>query len=518
MSNLVRSTFRHAAIYTLAAVLGKLISFFLLPFYAHALQDIGYGVIGMIESGSMLLMSLMAYGSQGGIIRIYHDRPAEEKDRVISTGMFLVAGVGTALCLLVGLFARPLAGWMLDSPDQAMLLWLALASFVLEITGVAGASILLIRKRSLVFSTIGLVRLFLGLGTGIWFVLVLDWGLFGYFLSALVTTLVSSGCFVVIALRNCGSVFDRGIARELIVFLTPLIPGNLASFVSRVAERFLVKFQLSLANVGILEMGYKFPVLIGLLITQPFMRSWNTTRTEIADDPGAPERIGRVFTYFLLLVVFGGLLIAVNIRGVLELLTPEEFWPAYRIARIEIYTMILQAVYMHLGFGLYYAKDTRSMAVIRGSMSAVKVGLSWLFIHLWGLNGAALSAAVTQSIVTAWGSAASQRRYAIGIEWGKVTAIVVIAAGYFVYLTHVDLTPTAAHRWLADTALPSLADGLGSTPLGAMKDGKLPHLLTRRAPLIATLLLQTLICTTYMLVLPAIHKETRDKLKRMFRA
>ncbi len=513
----VRSTFRHASIYTLAAVLGKLISFFLLPFYAHVLQDIGYGVISLVESGTMLLMSLMAYGAQGGIIRIYHDRPPEEKARVVSTGMFMIGGAALVLCALVALFARPLAGWLLESPDQSVLLLMALLSFVLEITGVSAAAILLIRRRSMVFSAIGLVRLFLGLGTGIWFVLVLDWGLTGYFLSAAVTTLVSSGCFIVIALRDCGARFDRAIARELFVFLLPLVPGNLASFISRQAEKVLVRFQLSLASVGVLEMGYKFPVLIGLLITQPFMRSWNTTRTEIADEPDAPQRIGRMFTYFLLLVTFGGLLITVNIRTVLELLTPEAFWPAYRIARIEVYTMIMQAVYMHLGFGLYYAKDTRSMALIRGSMSVVKVGLSWLFIHLWGLYGAAFSAALTQSVVTAWGSIASQRRYAIAIEWKKIGLIVVMATSYFVVLANVDLAPTAPHRWLETEAVPALSRAVDATPLGDMRDGKIPVLLTDRAALIASLILQTLLCATYLLVFPIIHAETRAKIRRLLR-
>ncbi len=510
--SIVRSTFRHASIYTIAAVLGKMISFFLLPFYAHILQDIGYGVIGMIETSTALLMSLMAYGAQGGIIRIYHERPPEEKMRVVSTGIILVGGAALAMCLLVAIFARPLSGLILESPDQSVLLLMALGSFVLELTGVAAASILLIRKRSLAFSLIGLVRLFLGLGTSIWFVLVLDMELIGYFLSAIITTLVSTTCFFVIAARTCGLKYDREIARDLIAFQLPLVPGALASFVSRQVERFLVRFQIGLESVGILEMGYKFPVLIGLLITQPFMRSWNTTRTEIADEPDAPQRIGRVFTYFLLLMTFGGLLISVNIRTVLELLTPETFWPAYRIARVEVVTMILQGVYMHVGFGLYYAKETKTMALIRGVMSVIKVGLSYLFIHLWGLYGAAFSAVVTQTGVTLWGGIVSQRRYAIDLEWRKLTLITTLAVTYFLVLVNADLTSLGVYGWLRDSIMPVLVDGVGATPLGGWKDGKIVLLLTERSGLITDLILQTLFCATYLVVFPVIHRETREKI------
>lgn len=489
----VRSTFRHASIYTIAAVLGKLISFFMLPFYAHVLQDVGYGVIGMVETGLALLMSLMAYGAQGGIIRIYHDKPPELKARVISTGVLLIGGSSLALTALVAVFSRPLSALMLESSDQAVLLILALGGFVLELTGLAAATILLIRRRSVAFSVIGLVRLFIGLGTSIWFVLVLDWGLFGYFLSSLVTALVAAACFIVIAARECGLGYDREIARELIVFQLPLVPGNLASFVSRQVERVLVRFQLNLESVGVLEMGYKFPVLIGLLISQPFMRSWNTTRTEIADEPDAPQRIGRVFTYFMLLVSFGGLLIVVNIRTVLELLTPPEFWPAYRIARVEVLTMIMQGIYLHVGFGLYYAKETKTMALIRGVMSVIKVGLSLLFIHLWGLYGAAFSAAVAQAGVTAWGSAVSQRRYRIDLEWRKLILISLAAVSFFVVLANLDLSVLGPYHWLRDTAMPAVIDGVAATPLGDWKDGKVTRILADRSSLVSDLILRTVL-------------------------
>ncbi len=516
--SIVRSTFRHASVYTIAAVLGKLISFFMLPFYAHVLQDVGYGVIGMIETGMALLLSLMAYGAQGGIIRIYHEKTPDLKPRVVSTGVLLVGAVSVVLTALVAIFARPLSGLLLESAEQSNLLFMALAGFVLEITGIAAASILLIKKRSVTFSIIGLVRLFLGLGTSIWFVLVLDWGLFGYFLSSLVTVLVTTACFIVIALRACGHVYDRKIARELITFLLPLVPGNLASFVSRQVERVLVRFQLSLESVGVLEMGYKFPVLIGLLISQPFMRSWNTTRTEIADEPDAPQRIGRVFTYFLLLVSFGGLLIVVNIRTVLELLTPPEFWPAYRIARLEVLTMILQGCYMHVGFGLYYAKETKTMALIRGVMSAVKVGLSFLFISLWGLYGAAFSAVVCQAAVTTWGGTISQRRYRIDLEWRKLILISLTAVVLFVVLANLDLTGFGPYRWLRDTAVPEVVDIVAGTSLGEWKDGKIVRVLMERSGLISDLILRTLLCCGYLVVFPVIHRETRERVARVFRS
>ena len=512
-----RTTFRHASVYTLAAVLGKMISFFLLPFYAHVLEDVGYGVIGMVEASLALLMSLMSFGVQSAVIRFYHDRPAGEKNAVVSTGVRLAAGVSAVLVLPVLLLSRPLAGALLDDPAHWLNLSLAMIGFVLELTGMAASSILLIERRSMTFSAIGLVRLVIGVVTSVWFVLVLNWGLFGYFLSGVLTTAVSTTCFLVIAWRRCGNVWDRNAARDLVQFQLPLVPGNLASFVSRQAERVLVKFQLGIENVGVLEMGYKFPSLISIIVTQPFMRSWNTTRTEIADEPGAPRHIGQVFTWYLLLVVSGGLVMAVNIPAVLRLLTPEEFWAAGRIARIEVLTMILQGCYWHVGFGLYYSKETRLMAVIRGVSSVVKVGLSVLFIKLWGLYGAAWSAALINAVVLVWGGVVSQRRYAIDIEWKKLTFIGVTSGSLFVVLSNLDLSLLGVYDWLRLTVVPGLADGLGGTFLGTWKEGRAIVMLSERADLISDLTVRTTLCLPYALLIPVLHWETRQKILKRLR-
>lgn len=512
-----RTTFRHASVYTLAAVLGKMISFFLLPFYTHVLGDVGYGVIGMVETSLALLMSLMSFGVQSAVIRFYHDRPEGEKKLVVSTGVRLAAGVSTALVLPVLLLSRPLAGLFLDDSSSWLYLCLAMVGFVLELTGMAASSILLIERRSMTFSAIGLLRLFIGVGTSVWFVLVLDWGLFGYFLSSVVTTSVSTSCFLYIAWRRCGTAWDRDVARDLVRFQLPLVPGNLASFVSRQIERVLVKFMLGIENVGVLEIGYKFPSLISIIISQPFMKSWNTTRTEMADEPGAHRHIGQVFTWYLLLVVSGGLVLAVNIPTVIHLITPPEFWAADRIARIEVLTMILQGCYWHVGFGLYYSKETRLMAVIRGVSSAVKVGLSVLFINLWGLFGAAWSAALINMIVLVWGGVVSQRRYAIGYEWKKLVFIGVTSGTAYAVLSNLDLSSFSVYEWFRVDALPGLAHGLDGTALGAWKDGKLVRMLGERNDLVADLLVRTALCLPYALLIPALHWETRRKILKRLR-
>ena len=507
-----KETFKHAAIYSLAAILGKMVSFFMLPFYAHILRDIGYGIIGMVDISLSFLMSLLAYGIQGGIIRFYHDEPEPNKPRVVSTGMLLAGGATLVLIGVFMLLSRPLSHLLLGDSSHAGLLCLALGAFFFDLTGQAAAAILIIRQRSVHFSVLGLVRLFVGLSLNIYLIIILKLGLLGYFLSALITAALSGSAFVIITIRSCGLTFDRRIARQLVAFQLPLVPGTLISFVSRQVERILVRFQIGLETVGIMEMGYKFPLLLSMLISGPFMRSWNTKRTEIAEQPEAPERIGRMFTYFLFLVTTAGLVLAVNIRGILQILTPPEFWPAYRIALIEIITMIMEGSYFHLNFGLYYAKATKTMAVIRGTTSIVKVGLAFIFIALWGFYGAAFSACITTAIMLVWGASKAQARYRLMLEYRKIACMIVSAVAIFLILDRSDLSRLALVQLLQQDIFPGFIELLRATPVGEWKAGAVIRILAERSDLLAVLFVKTLGCLVFAVYFPVVHDQTRRRL------
>jgi len=231
----------------------------------------------------------------------------------------------------------------------------------------------------------------------------------------------------------------------------------------------------------------------------------------MADDPGAPETIARMFTYFIFILVWFGLIMAVVIKPLLVILTPPEFHLAYRIARVEIVTLILQGAQYHLMFGLAYAKATALISKLRTIAAVAKVLLSWFFIYHWGIYGAAFSAAV-MGFISTWGDYHfSEKRYHLPIEWRTLAVIVASAAGIFVWTNHWDVTGTAVFAWVDGQALPWLQSGLAHTFLATWKDGKVLTVLAERSAPTTEILLKGLVAAGYIVVLPAIHPPTRAK-------
>ncbi|HPF35746.1 MAG TPA: oligosaccharide flippase family protein [Candidatus Krumholzibacteria bacterium] len=507
-----RSTFKHAAVYSAAAMLSRIIGFLLLPLYAHELQAIGYGIIALIDTAMNFMLSLLGQGIRGGLVRFYHEEPdPEAKKRVVVTGSLLVGAASVVMSGLTMLLSKPLSSLLFGEPTYWAVVCLGAGAFIFSITAETASTLLIIQRRSFQFSMVSLLQLTAGLLFNVLFIIVLRMGIIGFFLASIITAAMAFLAYGWLLVRSCGWGFDREVARKIIAFQTPLVPGALASFASRQVERVLVRAIQAIESVGVLEMGYKFPVLLTLLIQQPFMRSWDTRRVEIAEEPDGPQRIGRMFTYGLFLMLAAGLVMAVCIRDLLMILTPPEFWEAHRIAKIEIVTVILQSCMYHLIFGIFYHKKTGQWAKVRGVTSAVKVGMSVLFISLWGLYGAAYSACATMIITMIWGGRIGMGLYRFDIEKAKVTAMVVTAVVLYVLLDRADMASWATLDAARDVWLPGLANALQSTFLGTWKDGKAVIMLLERKDLIVDMAARGLLASSFVLLLPAVHDPTRRK-------
>jgi len=428
-----KETIKHAAIYSAAGFLGKALGFVMLPFYAHKIGVTGYGIIGMVDAATSLLIALLAYGCQGAIIRFFHREKESTQHQVVSSGywiIFAACGLITALAMLL---SAPLSALLFGDSTLKWIFCIAMVSFFLEMTGQVASSILLIKRRSILISAVGIGRLFVGLLLNIILIVWLELGVLGYFVSSACVALLSFIIFQRIAFKECGTSYEPRIAKDIIAYQLPLIPSALISFASRQSERVFLRILESIEKVGILEMSYKFPSLIQLLIQTPFMNSWETERVRIAEEnpTTASKTIGAMFSIALFLLCFAALLIAITIGDLLIILTPEEFWSAQRIAQIECITVVIASLTHHVNFGYNYARDMKAWAKLYGSLSLIKIGLSYFFILHWGLVGAAYSACFTAAIIIIFALSGGQQRFKIQYETSKILTIILAALGLF---------------------------------------------------------------------------------------
>jgi len=418
----------------------------------------------------------------------------------------------TRISPLIFFLSPQVSSILIGKPDFALFVCLSFLSLVLDVTGQIAGTLLIIQQRSVIFSLIGLIRLITSLSLNILLIIILNMGLSGYFLSSVLTAILSSSVFHILAIKNCGVRFNRKIAGKVIRFQLPLMPSEFIGYLSRQTERILVRFMISLRAVGILEMGYKFPPLLGILITIPFFRTWHTKRTEIADQSEAPKEIGKMLTNYLFFMIFAGLLLSVNVKSLLEILTPAEFWDAYRISRIEIITFIFVGSSRHMVFGLYYKKRTKKIAFIISITSVVKIILSFLLIKNLGIMGAAYSACIIALVRLVWYHKESQKLYPIIIEYKKIIFMVCSAIGIFYFLNQIQYDDFFIAVFVKNHIISPFTTLLAKSFFGTWKSGKLIAIFISKQNQIIEGLFNSLFCLSFLITLPFIRSSFRMRL------
>jgi O-antigen/teichoic acid export membrane protein len=275
----------------------------------------------------------------------------------------------------------------------------------------------------------------------------------------------------------------------------------------------LLRFMNGIESVGIYEMGCKFPSFLTLLIVDPFMRSWTTKRTELAEDGNASEQIGKMFTLFLFLLLGAGLVMSVTIEPVIRVLTPREFWPSVRIAKIEILSAIVMGAYYHVFFGLFYRKKTHLISLIRGVTSVLKIGISYICIAAAGINGAAYSALIVALIQTAWAGAKAQALYPMKIEYRKIVTMIAVSGAIYLFFELVDLRRVGLVQALEHRVLPTLVHVLRSSPLGTWKNGVPLAQFAERTGDMAVGIARGCAALVFLFLFPWIHDGTRVRLR-----
>jgi len=457
----------------------------------------------MLEASGDILIIFIWNTIINALSRFYFDKLIKNNKLVVSTALWVSWGVLLVLTLVILMFGGHVSKILTGSTDFRWVCTLSFISVFIKITSQVGGTYLLMTHRSITYSTVGILQMILGISLNIILIIVLRMGLIGVVITSAISAFVSSIIFNSIAIKNCGLGFDRIILKKMMVYSLPLIPGDIVSYLSRQAERFMIRYIGGLSLLGILEMGYKWAPLMVFLIVEPFFRFWDPKRLNLAEnDPNAGRILGDILIKFATILFFVTLLFANNIGAVIHLLTPSEFWKATNIATIEILSAAINAIFFHLNFGFYFKKKTGQYSLIITIISAVKIGLSFIIIKTWGINGAAVSACVAITIQLIVCTIIGQRLFKIWIEYRKLIFLVLVVISLY-FLTFLPLVQNFISLLANSFSLPTLPFQNNKYML------KMTDLIATRQIYIWQMVVNTIIAMVYLPFAYIIIPETR---------
>lgn len=404
-------------IFAVGTFSSKLLTFFLTRLYTAVLSKAEYGVTDLIQQSGNLLLPLVTLGIVNAVVRFGLDKGVRKSD-VFTTGLLSVLG-GTVL--LVGI--SPLLGGIpLFSGYEWLLCLFVLMSSLRSLC----AQFVRADNRVKLFAVDGIFSTVTTIAFNVLYLVVLDWGVFGYIFSIVCSDALSV-LFLFFAARLGRFIrvraLDRSVSKAMLKYAVPMIPNTVLWWITNVSDRYLVTHFCGEEFNGLYAAAYKIPSLI-MLASGIFMDAWQISAvTEEKERESFYSRVMSMYSSLLFLMASGIILCT---RVIPHILFDPKYYDAWRYIPLLVIAMVFTCIVNFLG-SIYMVEKKSVRSLVTAAVSAViNVLLNLWWIPVYGVNGAAAATLICYLTVFVIRLVDTRRYIRIRWDWPRFVACSLI--------------------------------------------------------------------------------------------
>jgi O-antigen/teichoic acid export membrane protein len=411
--------FKDSAIYGLSTFLAKGVSLLLLPFYTRVLTTTDYGIVDILIIFASLVNVTVALEISQAVARFFSDvQTQEEKIAYASTSLWFTLVAYTVFAIISGIYAVPLASFILDSSEHTLVFQIALLFIWSQGLFTLTANQLRWQLQPKHHMIASLCNTVITISSSIFFVLILQLGVVGVIGGQFVGSMAGAVCAFFFARHNYRFVFDWSKLGVMLKFSAPLVPSSVGVIVSMYIDRIAIKQLMTIGDVGVFGIAFRLASPVTLVMTG-FRGALMPLVYNYYRNPGTSADIARIFRYFVALALVVFVCISLFSHTILVLLTTPEYYGAAQVVPLLVLSTFLSQMYIFAP-GLGIAKKTSIFAFINIAGAFLNTGLNFVLIPMLGIFGAGLATLISSGIVFIVYMVFSQKYYFVPHAWIKL--------------------------------------------------------------------------------------------------
>ncbi|HOJ05027.1 MAG TPA: polysaccharide biosynthesis C-terminal domain-containing protein [Bacteroidota bacterium] len=437
MKSLLKQLTTDSAVYGVSSILGRFITFLLVPFYSHTLPKAEYGVVIVVYAYIAFLNGVFTFGLEPAYMRFVagDDGPArpDRRNRVFTSSTVFILAAGLALSAVVMLLRDDALSFMGVASQWSAILPLALGLVVVDAVNSIPFAALRMERRARMFASIKLVSIVLNVGLNVLFIAVLGWSIVSIFLSGLLASLSSTLLLLPQFLTHLGGGRERGLLKELLRYGFPTMPGAIAIMLIEIIDKPIMQLLTDAATVGLYGVNYKLGIFMMLVVTM-FRYAWQPFYLQLGESDEARRLFARVLTYFSLLAALTVLLLSFTIDEIVRIPLPlrggrtliaQEYWSGVVIVPVVLLGYLFAGTAQILNAGLYLRKRTMIVLYATVAAAALNVIACFTLIPRIGMLGGAFATLASYVLMSIVYWAAGRRILPIDWEYARLLRIAV---------------------------------------------------------------------------------------------
>ncbi|AMB97017.1 lipopolysaccharide biosynthesis protein [Aerococcus urinaeequi] len=387
-----KKLFNNSIIFIIGNFGSKLINLIMVPLYTQALSLEEYGNVDLVTTTINLLIPIITLEFGQSVIRFVIESNTKEKKQNIFNLIIIVSIVITVIALLL----LPIVNYfnLFGNNYKYFIILLLLNSY----SGILAQFARGIGKiRAFAFN--GILVTIITVSLNILFLVVLNYGLDGYFISLIIANFIS----VLYLFMICGGLvhirkftFRVKDISKMFSYSIPLIPNSVIWWIINGSTRYFILYFVGTAGNGLFAVANKIPSIISIF-TSIFSQAWQISSFEEyrQDSKDTSSFYSKVYSlYFVGLMTVGSSILLI-LKPLMSFLVSESFYIGWQIVPGLVLAVIYQSLSGFIGTIYTASKNTKgvfSTSIYGGLLSAI---FNMIFIPFLGVNGAGIGMALS---------------------------------------------------------------------------------------------------------------------------
>ena len=359
------------AIYGIPSVLGRILTYLLVPLYTYVFHSADYGTVNVFYAYTSFLMVVLTYGMETSFFRF--NEHETDKGKVYSTGMISLVLSSVIFLALVLSYSGKISQWIDYPKHPEYVRWFAWILALDALSAIPFAHLRAI-NRPIRFAWVKMTNISINIGLNLFFLLLCpfvlnhhpegsigrlisivyraDWGIEYIFIS----NLIASGITLLMLIPELSAVkwkIHPDLWKKMLIYAFPLLFAGMAGIVNETFDRLLLRYLLpediASSQVGIYAACYKISILMTIFI-QAYKYAAEPFFFAQAKEKDARQVYARIMDYFIIIVSFIFLVTMLYLDDfILPLLVrSKEYWVGRGVIPILMMANLFLGVYYNL--------------------------------------------------------------------------------------------------------------------------------------------------------------------------
>lgn len=464
------------AVYGLSSIVGRLLNYFLVPWYTRIFTQAEYGIVTDLYAYAVVFLILLTYGMETAFFNF----SKQEKDisSVYTTSLVSLFSTSLLFIVLAWVFKYPISHAMGYADKSIYILWFAIIISFDAFLSLPFAQLRL-QGKSMQFAIIKLFSIAINIFFNLLFLMILpncfkqgqfpelakifyQYDLVAYvFISNLLASLFTTLLLLPSIFKHNGF-FSLPLLKKMLLYSGPLLVAGLAGSVNEVFDRILLKYLLVIpetvsnageyvmSQIGIYGANYKLSIIMTLFI-QTFRYAFEPFFFSQADKKDSRDMYALIMKYF----VISGLAIFLFVMagiGIFQYFIGAGFREGLHIVPILLLANLFLGIVFNLS--LWYKLSGKTsygayIAIIGAIITLIFNAALIPFIGYTGSAWATLICYVSMAVISlVWG----QKHYKIDYPVKSIVLYIIFALFLFM-LGKVHIAQSMIYQYVYQFAL-----------------------------------------------------------------